>query len=579
MSDDENSVGSATSDSQAPERPLKLELPLKVELPITSDEKARLLNQTSANLLGDATAKAKLMESSVTHLPPLSRAPLKPIAKLPPIKSEGVSTGASTELALQLSNSPLQAKPTNVLAPIASNKVIPVADDSNSDVEDGATKKSVGTELSTHHTPTAAPIEEEAERTSLLSSRESSSHGSDDTERKEASNSDKFPAAPTTTATGNHKPIDSTSAKKKTREKKTKVRKMLTSSQLADLFTRLDNDGDGELDLNEFAGIIKKLRITGSENFVSKVFKDVDQASGSTGSLDMQAFITAYHRLNAEIEEATQRGDGGGSRKSCFVRATRYGMDKNQKVILHCYFIPSDGPAHKYFVRPPVGDVDKITKVEFESLGTWNPVDSGKEQTPSSSSGASGLQWQGKLDALSKMMFEDSENNERHPEQKILWWIDVSFDDVDRAAAESLVSSFGLPNNSKFLASYGNFGNALGVDPKSRMFAGIGNDSTGHEVHSLSYFAQTMWIRNVPVVHHLPTFLSRLQCSSLCSKKSSTISRLVKAVSDYYTTRFAFLANFAWLNKHARDEKRSAYQRAEGLATVRKCCQHLHTLV
>jgi hypothetical protein len=370
------------------------------------------------------------------------------------------------------------------------------------------------------------------------------------------------------------KPIDEASSKKPAEkekvkaDKKVKARKMLTSSQLADLFTRLDRDGDGQLDLDEFAGIIKKLRILGSENFVSKVFKDVDQSTGSTGSLDMQAFITAYHRLNAEMEEADRRGGQGGTRKSCFVRATRYGMDENHKAILQCYFIPSDGVAHKYFVRQPTGYTEKIVKVEFESCGTWNPSGDSKEATD----GAAGVQWQGKLQALSKMMYEDSMNNVRHPHQKMLWWIDVAFDDVDRAAAESLVSSFGLPNNSKFLSSFGNFGNAMGMDPKSRMFAGIGNDSSGHEVHSLSYFAQTMWIRNVPVVHHLPTVLNDLQCSTLCSKRSSpfsrAVARAVKAVSHYYTTRFAFIANFAWVNKYTRDEKLSAYQRAEGLATV-----------
>lgn len=49
-----------------------------------------------------------------------------------------------------------------------------------------------------------------------------------------------------------------------------KSRRMMTSGQLSDLFRRLDKDGNGELDLEEFTQIISKLQMNVSEEFVAK---------------------------------------------------------------------------------------------------------------------------------------------------------------------------------------------------------------------------------------------------------------------------------------------------------------------
>jgi Ca2+-binding EF-hand superfamily protein len=45
---------------------------------------------------------------------------------------------------------------------------------------------------------------------------------------------------------------------------------MMTSGQLSDLFRRLDKDGNGELDLEEFTQIISKLQMNVGEEFVAK---------------------------------------------------------------------------------------------------------------------------------------------------------------------------------------------------------------------------------------------------------------------------------------------------------------------
>ena len=53
-------------------------------------------------------------------------------------------------------------------------------------------------------------------------------------------------------------------------QKENKNRRMMTSGQLSDLFRRLDKDGNGELDLEEFTQIISKLQMNVSEEFVTK---------------------------------------------------------------------------------------------------------------------------------------------------------------------------------------------------------------------------------------------------------------------------------------------------------------------
>ena len=52
-------------------------------------------------------------------------------------------------------------------------------------------------------------------------------------------------------------------------ERKTKA-KMLTSAQISDLFRRLDRDGNGELDLEEFLQVSKKLKIDESEEYITR---------------------------------------------------------------------------------------------------------------------------------------------------------------------------------------------------------------------------------------------------------------------------------------------------------------------
>lgn len=338
---------------------------------------------------------------------------------------------------------------------------------------------------------------------------------------------------------------------------------MLTSSQLSDLFTRLDKDGDGELDLNEFTGIIKMLKINVSPDYIARVFRSVDETGNSSevaGTLDLQEFIAAYQKIYTGA--AVDGMDATESQRKSFVRATRYGYTSDKSCIFECYTIPSEGTPQVYVLTdlpndddsvdetpPPASALDPLTVLGLTKGEPWLV-----DNEP------------GTVEHVYRMMRQDGMKNKAHG-ASLMWWVDVSYSMVDWTAAEDLVSKFGLPNDSKFLASFGNFNNGLPADPKSRMFAGTGSHIVGN-IHSLSHFAQSLYIEQVPVVHHLPPWLKSWQCAAVCS--SATLSKVLDGFVKYYTTRFAWMANLSSLSKTADDEKISAYERAEGLATVSK---------
>jgi hypothetical protein len=336
-----------------------------------------------------------------------------------------------------------------------------------------------------------------------------------------------------------------------------KRRPMLTSSQLSDLFTRLDKNGDGELDLDEFTGIIKMLKINVTPDYVARVFRSVDQSNSNSdvsGTLDMQEFIAAYQKIYYGATVA-DLGASAAKRQS-FLRATRYGCSHTGTFVFECYTIPSDGQAEKFHLNGLPSDSNILENVEI------NKVDFDHMKKLSE---AVCEVFTGTVDDIAQMIRDDAKRNSTHS-SSVLWWVDVAYSSVDRTTAEEVVTKFGLPNNSKFLSSFGNFGNGMPADPKSRVFAGIGNHTSGN-VYSLSYFAQAMWIKGVPVVHHLPPWVRSLQCSACCHGEKAT--KLANLAVKYYTSRFAWMFNLSWLSSTATDEKIGAYKRAEGLATVR----------
>jgi hypothetical protein len=118
-----------------------------------------------------------------------------------------------------------------------------------------------------------------------------------------------------------------------------------------------------------------------------------------------------------------------------------------------------------------------------------------------------------------------------------------------------------LPNNSKFLSSFSNFGTVLGSDHKRRMYCGRGQYSEG-TVCSLNFFAQSMWLSNRPVVHHLPAWFDQWRC------RLHGTSSFIEWIEKYYKSRFAWMFNLTWMSNTAADERAGAYERASNLAEV-----------
>jgi hypothetical protein len=351
------------------------------------------------------------------------------------------------------------------------------------------------------------------------------------------------------------------SENKKERTKPKKRRAMLTSSQLSDIFTRLDKNGDGVLDLNEFIGLIRLLKVDVSEDYAASVFRSIDQAAGnseSTGTLDMQEFIAAYQKIY--IANATGATGEGRASQDSFIRATRYGRMLNGEYVFECYTIPSSGKGERYTL-----DLS-IPEVESEDGSDDGEEAQQQETAPASKDlwDAVCEPWEGTVDDIIAMIQQDSCRN-KTLRSNVLWWIDAAYESVDRTTAEEIITRFGLPNDSKFLSSFANFGGGMPADTKSRMFAGVGNHTLG-TVYSLSYFAQALWIDNIPVVHHLPAWVR--SCWATYGKTSNSfLSRAMQVLGDYYKSHFAWLLSSSLIDT-SEDEQRAAYERAEGLATV-----------
>ena len=106
----------------------------------------------------------------------------------------------------------------------------------------------------------------------------------------------------------------------------------LTQAQISSLYRRLDINADGEVDLPEFLGIAKKLKLSSDPQFLAETFKKVD--THGTGKLNLPQFANAYNLIYDHDPDM----DTIYSKMPSQVIACRYGLDKfNKRFIYEAY--------------------------------------------------------------------------------------------------------------------------------------------------------------------------------------------------------------------------------------------------
>lgn len=280
----------------------------------------------------------------------------------------------------------------------------------------------------------------------------------------------------------------------------------LTESQLYDLYQRLDINGDGELDMQEFIQVGKKLNFD-NETLIIKAFRAAD--TSSSGKLDTEEFQVAYELL---YYGSISGGDDDGV---MFVRALRYGIDKQS-------------PA--FIMQAYTGDMKKITK--FEDY---------LEKRESE-------EYEGEFKDILDLMIADGKNNRAHG-SRIMWWIDVASSDILPSNVVAFMKTFGLPK-----ASESNFYNEfLSEDLESRIHIGEGETTAKSQklsVRSLNLFVQTLWLKNVPIVYEV-------------GRWADCLPSYPKVAIDYIMSRISLFLDYG----HEYDYERNAsLQRAQAAA-------------
>lgn len=259
----------------------------------------------------------------------------------------------------------------------------------------------------------------------------------------------------------------------------------------------------------------------------------------------MQEFICAYQQVysNQIIDENVLSHKYGED----FIRATRYGVDEDGERLFELYLIERKS-------RDSNGG-SKSRKIKFnlqhEKEGIVRIADLFESTVEEV--------WEGDIESINKMVHRDSKVNGDEG-CRILWWIDIAVSHMEPSSIHKYVGSLGIPNNSKFLSNFSNFGSPLGKDPKSRIFLGSGVTVDGL-ISSMNVFVQTVALKDRPIVHHFPAWIE--------NQFKSIQSKAFQYLKEYYVSRFAFVFNLSSLSNTNEHEKFISYDIAEKVSKVR----------
>jgi hypothetical protein len=320
-------------------------------------------------------------------------------------------------------------------------------------------------------------------------------------------------------------------------------RKMLSNTEISNLFRRLDHDNSGELDANEFASLPAKLNMNLPEQYVSDIFNEVD--SNKTGNLSLSEFSAAYQKVYLKWKQIESGKSSLDTIKPNheFVRAIRYGSDELNRWIFEEYTSSSSNAA-----SAANADAVKLSKMVIPAPDATLSFEEQMALAKVSESDVT-------VEGLNALIFEDSKRNAKYG-SKIFWWVDIAMTTVLPSKVEKYITHLGLPNNSNFKGAFRQFsGGMLNADRKSRMFAENGFTSQG-PCSTLSFFVQSILLKNRPLVHLLPNWTEKF----LEKVWGGAFMR------EYYKERFAWFFSSWHLKANAIDEKISALKSAEKIA-------------
>lgn len=260
-----------------------------------------------------------------------------------------------------------------------------------------------------------------------------------------------------------------------------------------------------------------------------------------------------YTRPSGSQSRPSINSGSAKKKPSEFICAVRYGTDGNGIGVFEVML----GNVHEMADGPLLLMTEKRRYLlDQQKGGNGLTARDGIEETPYEVV----PNWSATIHDLNESITRDSLNNKSSRSQRIYWWIDIAMKKVASFRMDKYIAGLGLPNDSKFRASFGQFGSCLPKDEKCRGYASNGQSKLGG-VSSLSMYVQALWILGAPIVHHIPAWLD-----NFIELYFSDVHK--KSMREYYNTRFGFFFSASRSSVTHHLEFSDAYSNSQVIADV-----------
>jgi hypothetical protein len=282
---------------------------------------------------------------------------------------------------------------------------------------------------------------------------------------------------------------------------------------------------------------------------MNRIFRDV--ATNKSGTLNMQAFVSAYQIIFTRSSEVSNSITANKKTKRVSapteaVTALRYGIDPSGDLIFELHL----GTSLELLEGPVVVFTEK--RCYDLSIFTGDISDQEYSLEPG---------FKVSLTELNERIIRDSMQN-KLTRSKVFWWIDIAMLKVASYRVDKYIAALGLPNDSKFRANFNQFGTCLPKDEKNHIYTGNGTCRLG-SVSSLSLFVQSISLQRIPLAYHVPRWVETIFRSLLPTAAKEALLR-------YYSTRLAFFFGGS-SQVHPAVEYKNQYEAACNITKVKNC--------